>query len=360
MKILVLANNDVGLYQFRRELLGALIAQGHQVLISLPDGDLVPALQDMGCEFLDTPIDRRGINPMTDFKLLLHYRAMIRKEKPDLVLCYTIKPNVYGGMVCRFLKVPYAINITGLGTAFQGSGLLRKLVTFLYKTALKKAKTIFFENRSNLQLFLDEGIAQASQCKLLGGAGVNLEHYQVSDYPDDPTIRFLFIGRVMTEKGIRELFAAMDRLTREGAACTLDVLGYCEEDLNAEIEKHTAAGWLRYHGQQPDVRPFIRASHCFVLPSYHEGMANTNLECAASGRPIITSNIPGCMEAVVDGASGLLCQSKNEDSLYAAMKQFISLPYEKRAAMGIAGRKHMEENFDKKIIVAQTLKGLDL
>ena len=359
MKILILTNYDVGLYQFRRELIGALL-QEHSVLISLPYGELVEPLKEMGCNFLDTPVDRRGINPVTDLKLLMTYRKLLRKEKPELVITYTIKPNIYGGLACRMGKIPYAVNITGLGTAFQKQGFLRKLVTFLYKTALKKAKVVFFENDANRQLFVQEKIIPAEKSRLLSGAGVNLQHYAMAEYPQGEAVRFLFLGRMMKEKGIDELFEAMERLHQEGENCCLDVLGSYEEDYAPIIRGYEEQGWLRYHGYQTDVRPFIRNAHCFVLPSYHEGMANTNLECAAMGRPLITSDIPGCREAVVEGVSGLLCQSQNADSLYQTMKQFLRLPNDRRKAMGQAGRAHMEAVFDKQKVVSRTLKGLGL
>ena len=153
MKILILTNFDVGLYQFRRELVESLL-KDHQVLLSLPDGDLVRPLEQMGCRFFDTPMDRRGINPVTDLKLFIRYWKLLRREKPDLVITYTIKPNIYGGLACRLLRIPYAVNITGLGTAFQNRGMLRKFVTVLYRTALKKAKVIFFENSAKLTVTL--------------------------------------------------------------------------------------------------------------------------------------------------------------------------------------------------------------
>lgn len=359
MKILILANNDVGLYQFRRELLAELIRNGHDVHISLPDGELVKPLCEMGCRFIDTPIDRRGINPVTDLKLFARYRKLLREVQPDLVITYTIKPNIYGGMACRIRRIPYAVNITGLGTALQKKGLLRTLVTTMYKMALKKAKTVFFENAGNMQTLLDEKIVRQEQCCLLHGAGVNLEHYTVAPYPEDNTpVRFLFIGRVMREKGIDELFAAMERLNKENIPCTLDVLGYYEENYADRIGEYTEAGWLKYHGYQKDVRPFIEHAHCFVLPSWHEGMANTNLECAAMGRPVITSNIHGCMEAVVDGESGFLCGVKDTDSLYGCMKRFAELSREERERMGQCGRRHMEDVFDKKKVVEKTMKEL--
>lgn len=355
MKILVLANNDVGLYQFRRELIEKLLEK-HTVTVSLPYGELVEPLKEEGCTFIDTPLERRGMNPLKDFKLLRQYISILKRNKPDLVITYTIKPNVYGGLACQLMKIPYVANITGLGTTFQNDGLLKKLVVMLYKVGLKKAKTVFFENCENQQVFLDNGIVSKERTCLLNGAGVNLEHYKVTDYPKEDTTKFLFVGRVMKEKGVDELFTAMQRLRADGIDCSLDILGGYEEDYKEQITQYEADGWLHYHGYQVDVRPYIDASHCFVLPSYHEGMANTNLECAASGRPVITSNIHGCLEAVEDGVSGFLCEKQNADSLYGVMKKFTELPNETRKEMGFAGRKRMEEIFDKRKVVQETIE----
>lgn len=358
MRVMILANLDLGLYQFRKELIQELLKE-NEVIISLPYGDLVEPLKEMGCKFVDTPVDRRGINPVTDLKLFNAYRKLLKQEKPDLVITYTIKPNVYGGLACRMAGVPYAVNITGLGTAFQKDGMLKNIVTQMYKTSCKKAKVVFFENAGNQQIFVESEIVKPEQTCLLNGAGVNLEHYQLLEYPkDDEETRFLFIGRVMKEKGIDELFAAMKMLVAEGVKCSLDVVGPYEDDYKEVIEKYEAEGWLRYHGFQTDVRPFIKNCHCFVLPSWHEGMANTNLECAASGRPVITSNIHGCLEAVEDGVSGYLCERKNVDSLYQVMREFVDFPCEERRIMGVAGRKRMEEIFDKKKVVNETIEEL--
>ena len=177
MKILVTANFDLGLYKFRKELLKELLDNGHQVYISLPDGDLVLPLVEMGCEFINTDIDRRGMNPVTDLKLVFSYKKILRKVKPDLVITYTIKPNVYMGMLCRMMNIPYVINITGLGTAFQSKGAMLKIFVQLYKAACKKAQTVIFENCANMQLFKDYGIVKDEQCLLNNGAGVNLEEY---------------------------------------------------------------------------------------------------------------------------------------------------------------------------------------
>lgn len=360
MKIQILANFDVGLYQFRRELIGALL-KDHEVSLALPDGPLVRPLEEQGCRFTHVDIERRGINPVKDLGVLLAFFRLLRREKPDLVITYTIKPNIYGGMVCRLLKIPYACNVTGLGTVFHRWGILRRFVTLLYRIALKGAKKVFFENTDNMQTLLSEGIVQKSQCVCLNGAGVNLEHYTPCPCPEeDEPVRFLFMGRIMAEKGIDQLLGAMERLHQEGWNCVLDVLGQFEEHYEAPLKKAETAGWLFCHGYQQDVRPYIARSHCFVLPSWHEGMANTNLECAAMGRPVITSDIPGCREAVVPGDSGFLCRPGDTDSLYSAMKTFLQLPRETREAMGAAGRCHMEANFDKREIVGETIKELGL
>lgn len=357
MRVMILANFDVGLYQFRKELIEGLLKE-NEVIISLPYGELIEPFKEMGCKFIDTSVDRRGINPVTDFKLFNVYRKLLKQEKPDLVITYTIKPNIYGGLACRLARIPYAVNITGLGTAFENGGLLKKIVVAMYKVACKKAKVIFFENEENRQIFIKEKIAHESQTHRLNGAGVNLEKYQVTEYPKGETIKFLFMGRVMAEKGIDELFEAMNKLVAEGTNCELDVLGGYEEDYKEKIDKYKAEGWLHYHGYQKDVRPFIEKCHCFVLPSWHEGMANTNLESAASGRPVITSRIHGCLEAVVDEKTGYLAERKSVDDLYRVMKSFTELTYDERKTMGLAGRKHMEEVFDKKKVVEETIKAL--
>ncbi|WP_144508378.1 glycosyltransferase family 4 protein [Bacillus mycoides] len=358
VKILILANNDVGLYKFRKELIQELIHQGNEVCISLPKGDLVQPLIDMGCTFVETRVDRRGINPFTDFKLLVHYIKVLMKIKPDMVMTYTIKPNIYGGIVSRLMKLPYAINITGLGTAFQGEGLLKKLIVNLYKFSCKQAKVVFFENEENKRVFINNNITKNKNSFKLNGAGVNLNEYQFSEYPTDNKTRFLFIGRVMKEKGIDELFEAVKLIKNEYDNVIFDVIGPFEDDYKDLITELQQQGFIEYHGFQRDVKPFIKQSHCFVLPSYHEGMANTLLECGAMGRPLITSNISGCKEAVQDNKSGFLVSVKSSEDLYNKIKRFIELPYEDKVTMGQASQKYIEQVFDKEKVVNMTIREL--
>lgn len=358
MIILVIANNDIGLYKFRKELLQKLIDDGNEVYISLPNGNLVQPMVDMGCKFIETAVDRRGINPVTDLKLFLNYRKMIGKVKPDFIITYTIKPNVYAGIVSAIKHKKYAINITGLGTAFQKQGFFLKLIVMLYKFACKKAHTVIFENCENMKLFLDYRIVKEEQCLLNAGAGVNLEEYPFEEYPPTDKIRFLFVGRIMQEKGIDELFDAAKRINREYDNVEFDVVGMYEDNYEETVNRLVDDGIINFYGYQQDVKPFVKQSHCFVLPSWHEGMANTNLECGAMGRPIITSNIHGCLEAVVDGKTGYLVEKKNANDLYEKIKRFIELPYDEKVKMGQASHDHIAEVFDKKKVVSDTISVL--
>ena len=359
MKIALAINSSSGLFNFRKDLILQMLADGHDVIALTPIGDRSEQLEALGIRLISTEIDRRGLNPIHDLSLFFQYRRILKSEKPDLVITYTIKPNVYCGYACRMAKIAYAANNTGLGSTFEKNNLLKRVVVIMNKVSLRYAKCVFFENENNKNLFVNEGIVKKEKAVLLNGAGVNLEHFYYQTYPDDSKgIRFLFMGRVMKEKGIEELFSSMQRLKAKGFDCYLDVLGSLEEKYEGQIRQFEKAGWLNYYGYQSDVRPFIERSHCFVLPSYHEGMANTNLESAASGRPIITSDIPGCMEAVLDERSGFLCRAKDADDLYIKMVKFLSLSQSERKQMGLVGRKHMEASFDKKIIVNKTIEQL--
>ena len=365
MKNLIICNCATGLEIFRGMLIQELAKEGKSVYAIVPklddkkEKDAEERIKKMHCKLIRIPMERRGMNPLKDIALMKAYYKVVRKIQPDLVITYTIKPNIYGGMVCRVLKIPYVVNITGLGTAFQRNGILKQLVINMYKVALKKVKIAFFENVENREIFIKENILLREKTHVLAGAGVDLERFKYTEYPkDNDTIRFLFIGRVMKEKGIDELFQAMRKLNKNSYKCSLDVVGGFEENYIDEIKKYEEEGWLHYQGYQNDVRPLIEKCHCFVLPSWHEGMANTNLECAASGRPVITSNIHGCLEAVIDEKTGYLAEKKSADDLYKIMKKFIQLSYKERKEMGLAGRRHMEAVFDKRIVVKDTINEL--
>lgn len=358
MRILILANHSGGLYDFRKDLIAELKKQA-RVTVAVPHNDRWEELHKLADRVIELPIDRRGMNPLHDSKLFRQYRSMLKENAPDLVLTYTIKPNIYGGLACRIAHIPYAVNITGLGSAIENGGWLKRFVLVLYKPALKGAKVVFFENAGDRDALVATGVVPNGRDVVLNGAGVNLEDYPCQPYPQEEPIRFLFVGRVMHEKGVDELFAAAKQLKQQyGDGVEFHIIGSFEEAYKPTIDELERLGVVKYHGYQPDMKPFYAMANCLVLPSYHEGMSNVLLEAAASGRPVITSNIHGCLEAVENGVSGLLCERKNAEDLYRTMKRFLDLPREQRRQMGLAGRKRMEEVFDKRKVVDQTLRRL--
>ena len=354
-KILVVTNHSYMLWQFRRELIQRLMEDA-EVVISTPFVGHEQDFAAMGCRMLETDVDRRGINPVTDFRLYNTYVKILKTERPDMVVTYSIKPNIYAGFVCRLHKIPYCVNVQGLGTAFQKKWLA-KIVTVMYRMALKKAKTVFFENAENAKIFREKKITPAWQQTVLPGAGVNLESYSYQEYPNNDKVRFLYLGRIMKEKGMDELFWAVQELRKECAGqFVLDLVGFFEDEYKEQVEKLTQDGVAVFHGFQENPRPYYGKADCVVLPSYHEGMSNVLLEAAATGRPLITSDIPGCREAVKQGISGLLCPVKDRNALLHTMEDFLKLSKEERKAMGRAGRKYMEEQYDKEKVVKKTCR----
>lgn len=359
-EILILANHSGGLYDFRKDLIAELKKHAN-VTVAVPHNDRWVELLNLVNRVIELSVDRRGMNPLHDSKLFHQYRTMLKEVKPDLVLTYTIKPNIYGGLACRMAHTPYAVNITGLGSAIENGGWLKKFVLALYKPVLKGARVVFFENAGNRDTLAATGVVPKGRDVVLNGAGVNLEDYPYQPYPQEGPVRFLFVGRVMHEKGVDELFAAAKRMKQEyGDGVEFHFVGSFEEAYKPAIDELEKAGVVKYHGYQSDMKPFYAMASCVVLPSYHEGMSNVLLEAAASGRPLITSDIPGCREAVENGVSGYLCPIKDADALYDAMQRFAEQPKNWRAEMGRRGRERMEQKFSKTAVVAETIKHLEI
>ena len=353
-KILIITNHSYMLYRFRKELIQKLL-EDSEVVISTPFVGHETDLKELGANCIKTEVDRRSINPFTDLKLLHTYKTILKQEKPDLVITYSIKPNIYAGYLCGKMKIPFCANVQGLGTAFQ-KALLSNLVTVMYRTAFRKVETVFFENQANAQAFVRRRILPAKKEVVLSGAGINLEEYRYRQYPNNEKVHFLYLGRIMKEKGMDELFAAVEQLRKNGCEFVLDLVGFFEDEYKKQVEQLQSEGVVRFYGFQENPKPYYAQTDCVVLPSYHEGMSNVLLEAAASGRAIITTDIPGCREAVDNGKSGMLCKVKSTDSLYKAMKRFTELSREKRELLGKAGREEMEKEFDKKKVVEETVK----
>lgn len=351
MRILVLANYGMGLYNFRKELLEKLVDSNHEVYISLPYDEYVSKLEELGCKFINTYVDRRGTNPVNDFKLLLKYIKIIKSIKPDVVLTYTIKPNIYGGIACKLCGVKYLSNITGLGTSIENKGIMQKIILRLYKIGLKNSHCVFFQNKANLDFFKKMKILKGKY-QLIPGSGVNLNRYNYERYPDESeNVRLLFIGRIMKSKGIEELLKATEIVKSKYSNVEIDIVGGIEEDYENQIIEFVNKGYVNYYGQQNDVRPFIKKSHAIILPSYHEGLANVLLESAATGRPIIASNIPGCKETFDENISGFGFEPRSVESLVNAVIKFITLPHKNKIEMGKAARYKVENEFDRNIVV---------
>lgn len=352
MRILVLANNDLGLYNFRKELIEKLIELNSEVYISLPQGPKILELKELGCQYIETAVDRRGINPIKDLKLLLKYIKIIRNIKPDYVLTYTIKPNIYGGTACRITKTKQIANITGLGTALENKGILQKIAIALHRIALKKVKCCFAQNQANLEFLQKQKIAR-NKLKLIPGSGVNLDRFKLLDYPkESEPIEFLFISRIMKEKGIDQYLETAEYIKNKYPNTKFHILGFCEQEYNEKLNEFQNKNIIEYHGRQDNITPFMQKASCIIHPTYYpEGMSNVLLEACASGRPIITTNRAGCREIVDNGINGYVIKEKDSKDLIEKVEKFINLSNEEKKQMGLAGRRKVEKEFDRNTVV---------
>lgn len=357
--ILILINTTLGLYRFRLELLEELIQAGYAVYFSCPDDGFLTELTTTGARYIPTQVDRRGTNPIRDIGLIFQYQRIIRMVRPDIVLTYTIKPNIYGTFISKLNKVPVITTITGLGDAFLLENWMGKIIRFFYAAAMRGTSCIFFQNYENMQVFQDMKISHDSvRNRLVPGSGVNIQRYSPLPYPeDDNIVRFLFLGRLMRSKGITELLLAVAKLRVDYADRFLLLLvGGYDEDIRNEVDAAQAAGNVLALGMQADVMPYVAKCHCVVLPSYSEGMSNSLLEGAAMARPLIASDIPGCREVIDEGINGFLCQPKDSRSLYDTMRHFLFLDNNERRKMGEQSRCKVTAEFDRSMVIHAMLE----
>ena len=361
MKVLILANKLTGLLSFRRELLEALRDGGYEVVISAPlEKNVVDQLEQYNCRLIPTFVDRRGINPIKDFSLVRTYRKIVKQEKPDVVLSYTIKPNLYGGLACKWAKVPQLVNITGLGTAVENPGMLQKFVIGLYKVCLSKARVMFFQNTANMEFCKEHGMINGRP-ELLPGSGVNLKRFEAKPMPEGDVVKFIFISRLMKQKGIEEYLGMAESIKKEYPKTEFHIIGACDDrEYKETVERLEKEGVVKYHGFQTDVRPFIHSVHCTVHPTFYpEGMSNVLLESCASGRAIITTNRPGCREIVEAGKTGYVCREQDVEDLTAKVREYLALSAEARAEMGRAAREKVVKEFDRQIVVNKYLNEIE-
>lgn len=357
-KILILANDNSTIYNFRRELLHRLIHEKYQVILSVPGHSRNNEFVKIGCQVEETNVNRFGTNPVKEIRLIRKYIKLIRKVQPNLVLTYTAKPNIYGSLACQMCKVPYVNNVTGLGSNFQNENLIKKIMLFLQKRAYRKSECVFFQNLENKRYF-EEGKIVGTNAVLLPGSGVNLEIHNFEPWPNEKTIRFIIVSRLRKDKGFDELFEAISEVNTQKPNVEFHIVGWFEDegyrDPLAAMQKNYS---VFYHGNQSQekVHELTASCHCLIHPSWHEGMANVILEGAATGRPCLASNIHGCKEAVEDGITGFLFEVKSSKSLVTAILKFLALTQQEKLEMGIAGRKKMEAEFDRKFVVNAYLK----
>lgn len=343
---------DITLLYFRQELIDELIKRKYKVYVSFPKSKNVEVFEKKGCMFIDTPMDRHGINPFKDIKIIFKYLKIIKEIKPDYVLTYTIKPNIYGGIACRITKTKQIANITGLGTALENKGILQKIAVVLHRIALKKVKCCFAQNQANLEFLQKQKIA-GNKLKLIPGSGVNLDRFKLLDYPkESEPIEFLFISRIMKEKGIDQYLETAEYIKSKYNNTKFHILGFCEQEYNEKLNELQYKNIIEYHGRQDNITPFMQKASCVIHPTYYpEGMSNVLLEACASGRPIITTNRAGCREIVDDGVNGYVIKEKDSKDLIEKVEKFINLSNEEKKQMGLAGRRKVEKEFDRNTVV---------
>lgn len=355
MHIAILTNDHLWTYNLRKELVEEMLKKGHRVTLVLPYGEKIDFFKELGCDFVDFSFEGRGTNIFKEIILYKNYIKVLKQLKPDIVLTYTTKPNIYGASACAALKIPYIITITGTGRAML-SGISKKLMSFLYKVSSRKARCIVFQNSENMELFKDSKIYKG-KCVLVPGSGVNTSYHNAEEYPPDGTIKFLFIGRLNAIKGIEDYITVAKKVKGADKNAEFHVVGMPENEYfeNLANEAHSN-GDIIYHGMLTDVRNIIKECHCTLHPSCCEGMANVLLESASAARPLITTDACGCRETVSDNETGFIFKVKDTDDCYEKVMKFLELSYEAKKEMGLKGREKMLNEFDRYIVAEKYME----
>lgn len=367
-RIALITNHDDDVYCFRKELIEKMIEKGYEVIVSCPYGEKLDLMKNINFVHDDVYIDRRGTNPVYDLKLMMHYKKMLKKYKPNVVLTYTSKPNIYASLVASSLNIPYINNVTGLGSVLKMNTIMKKFILYLFKIAFKKSNCIFFQNATNMNLAIEKKIVNKNY-KLIPGSGVNIERYPLQNYPEGgngvegSTVIFNYIGRILHDKGIDDYIEAAKIIKKDFPNTEFNILGFIEPTekyYEKKLNEFTKSNIVVYRGQQRDVKPFISRSHATIHPStYGEGMSNVLLESASSGRVLITTDNPGCKETVNDKITGYIYHGGNVNELVTKIKLFLMLDNNKRKEMGIYGREKIVKEFSRDIVVKQYLDMLE-
>jgi len=361
--IVLSANSCWNLLNFRGALITGLQGAGYRILAFAPADENAERLRSRGVEVRDMPIARSGMNPAADASLLLRYRRELRKLRPAAYCGFTIKPNVYGALASRFARVPAINNVTGLGTTFLSRGIMWRFTALLYRWAFRRSHRVFFHNDEDLQIFLSQKIVRPGQGRVIPGSGVDLERFSPDESTQIGSPTFLFIGRALRDKGIREFIGAARQVRARLPEVRFQILGNVDSGNptsvgTAEFQSWIDEGLIEHLGEHSDVRPFIRSATAVVLPSYREGMSRALLEAAAMGRPLVGSDVAGCRELIVDGVTGALCRARDAGSLAGAIERIARMPPEGLRDLGRAAREKVEREFGEQIVVDAYLEAL--
>lgn len=358
-KIVICLNTSWNIYNFRLNLARTLKDIGYEVILIAPY-DKYSEILKQEFEYHDLYINNKGTNPIEDLKTLLELYKLYKNIKPDIVLNYTIKPNIYGNIACSLLGIKTINNISGLGTVFIRESIITKIVNWLYKYSLGKSSKVFFQNNDDKELFIMNKLVQKDKCDLLPGSGIDTNKFIPIEFKkEDETFRFLLIARMLWDKGVGEYVEASKILRNENIEFGL--LGYLDVSNPSAIQKEQMSIWekdslIKYYGSTDDVKKFIIQTDCVVLPSYREGISMTLMESASLSKPLIATNVPGCKDLIDDEINGFLCEVKNSQDLANKMQKMINLNLNQRIAMGIAGREKMIKEFDESIVIAKYLE----
>ncbi len=366
--VALLTNNDDDIYCFRKELIEEIIAAGYEMLISCPDGEKFELMKHIDYRYDNPVIDRRGTNIIADAKLFIHYFKLFLKNKPSVVLTYTAKPNVYAGLAAYLLGIPVISNVTGFGSVLNEGGFKQKLIMSLFKFSFRRSACVMFQNSTNMKLAEETGMVKGEH-RLIPGSGVNTDRYPLQPYPDGGNgkegdkVVFNYIGRILHDKGVDDYIEAAKRIKAEYPNTEFNMLGFIEptemhyKKLLSELEEKDI---VKYRGSQKDIKPFVTASHATIHPStYGEGMSNVLLESASSGRPIISTDNPGCQETFIDGETGFIYHGGDVGALCEQIKKFLALPNKERKTMGKKGREYIKSNFSRRIVVEAYLEKIN-
>jgi glycosyltransferase involved in cell wall biosynthesis len=342
-------------------LIKNLLAQGHEVHTIAPTDDYTSKLVAHGCLHHKVRMDSRGANPIKDSALIFELYTIYKRVRPDIILHFTIKPNVYGTLAASMLKIPVINNVCGLGTVFLKDNLVSSIAMFLYKASFRFANKVFFQNSDDLRLFIDKKLVLPKIVDLVPGSGIDLAKFSPADFKRNKKFTFLLISRLITDKGVLEYIEAVKKLKQHGLDARFQVLGSMDPEHKRGIQIPVINEWIRqgtieYLGTTDNVRQYIHEADCVVLPCYSEGTRGPGLEAASSSKPIIATDVPGCNHVVKHNYTGLLCKLKDADDLAEKMKMMASMDDEHLRKFGENGRCKVESEFNESLVIDKYLE----